>query len=61
METEQVRAFDIYVLGPFLVWAAFQGKLGPWAKRALFVSGVMTTFYNLSAYREAAEKAKGLL
>ncbi len=59
---QKTRAFDIYLLGPFLVWAAMQKKpLGYWTKKTLFVAGVMTVFYNWKAYRDAEKEAQDVL
>lgn len=49
---QKVRAFDIYALGPFLIWASLQKKaLGPWSRKTLFVAGAMTLVYNWKRYR----------
>lgn len=57
------RAFDIYALGPLLIYAAFAGKkpLPRWPRRALFVAGCFTIIYNIKAYREAVAKVKETL
>lgn len=53
------RKFDIYALGPFMLYAATRKKaLGPWARRTLFVAGIMTIVYNWKAYREAVDVLK---
>lgn len=50
--TQKVRLFDVYALGPMLIYAATRKHaLGPWSKRALFISGVMTIIYNWDKYR----------
>lgn len=50
--TQKVRLFDIYALGPILLYAATRKeKLGPWTKRTIFVAGVMTIVYNWKKYR----------
>lgn len=54
LKSQKVRAFDIYALGPFMIWYAMKSKgVNPWAKRALFASGVMTIVYNWTNYRKA--------
>lgn len=54
---QKVRAFDIYLLGPFLIWAACQKKpLGRWTRKTLFIAGVMTVFYNWKSYRNAEKE-----
>ena len=51
-ESQKVRLFDIYALGPFLLYAATRkAPLGRWTKRTLFVAGVMTIVYNWKRYR----------
>lgn len=57
------RAFDIYALGPLLVYAGLAGgrPLGRWPRRALFAAGCFTIIYNLDAYRDAVAKAKETL
>ncbi len=50
--TQRVRLFDIYALGPVLLYAATRkAPLGRWTKRTLFIAGVMTIVYNWSKYR----------
>lgn len=50
--SQKVRLFDIYALGPVLIYAATRKeKLGRWTKRSLFVAGVMTIVYNWHRYR----------
>ncbi len=42
-----VRAADVVVLGPFLVWAgARESTLPGWARAGLVASGLLTTGYN---------------
>lgn len=54
------RAFDIYALGPLLIYTGLAGAkpLGRWPRRALFAAGCFTIIYNLKAYREAVAKVK---
>jgi hypothetical protein len=50
--TQKVRLFDVYALGPVLLYAATRkAPLGRWTKRTLFVAGVMTIVYNWKRYR----------
>lgn len=59
LKSQKVRAFDIYALGPFMVWYSVKSKgVSPWAKRALFVSGIMTVVYNYQNYKKAQELLK---
>lgn len=56
---QPVRKFDIYALGPLMLYAATRkSKLGPWTRRSLFVAGCMTIVYNWKAYREASNVLK---
>jgi hypothetical protein len=49
---QKVRLFDVYALGPFLLYAATRkSPLGRWTKRTLFVAGVMTIIYNWKNYK----------
>jgi hypothetical protein len=50
--SQKVRLFDIYALGPALIYAATRkAPLGRWTKRTLFIAGVMTIVYNWKRYR----------
>lgn len=60
IKSQPVRAFDIYALGPFLVWAAMQKKpLGKWTRRVLFTAGVYTVIYNWKNYMEVKKMVEG--
>lgn len=51
-KTQKVRLFDIYALGPFLLYAATRkSPLGRWTKRTMFVAGCMTMVYNWQKYK----------
>ena len=50
-KAQTVRLYDVFLLGPFMMWAATQTKPLPrWAKATLFISGVATVVYNLHNY-----------
>lgn len=54
LENQKPRLFDMFALGPFMLWYALKsGKrtMGPWSRRALFVSGAMTIVYNWKNYQ----------
>ncbi len=56
---QKVRAFDVYALGPFLIYAAFasrKGALSRWPRRILFSAGVFAIIYNFSQYKKLAQK-----
>ena len=46
MKSQTVRLVDVFVLGPFLIWAGTQGRLSGWARLLLLVSGIATVLYN---------------
>jgi hypothetical protein len=51
-KSQNVRLLDVFVLGPFMVWAAMHPKVLPgWARIALAVSGVATIQYNWENYK----------
>lgn len=53
IKSQKVRAFDIYALGPFMMWYAVRSKeMGRWPRRALFISGFMTMLYNYENYKK---------
>ncbi len=50
---QSARMSDVFLLGPFMVWFAWQSRAMPdWARLALGVSGLMTIGFNLSNYVE---------
>lgn len=49
-KSQQVRLFDVYALGPLLIYAGVKGATGKWVRRALFTSGVFTVLYNFRNY-----------
>ena len=55
LRDQRERAFDIYALGPFLIWAGMQKRpLGKWSRRTLIAAGFMTLVYNWTRYKELA-------
>lgn len=57
--SQKVRLFDIYALGPVLLYAATRkAPLGRWTKRTLFVAGIMTIVYNWKRYRTVEQDLK---
>lgn len=59
---QRVRLFDVYALGPVLLYAATRkAPLGRWTKRTLFVAGVMSIVYNWSKYRSISADLKKAL
>jgi len=54
MKSQQVRALDVVVLGPFMVWAGSRAK-SPTARLGLVVSGIATILYNYNNYLKFEE------
>lgn len=58
LKSQEVRLFDMFALGPFMLWYAAKsggkGGMRPWPRRVLFVSGVMTIIYNWKNYQNIA-------
>lgn len=54
MKTQNVRLFDVLVLGPFMVWAGYKARGIPgWARAGIVAAGVGTIVYNGKNYLEA--------
>lgn len=52
-KSQQVRLLDVFVLGPFMVWFAYEARDVPdWARLALGLSGAATIAYNARNYVE---------
>ncbi len=45
-KTQPVRLFDVFALGPFMIWSASAGKLPAPARLALVVAGAATIVFN---------------
>lgn len=61
MDTQGKRLFDVYALGPFMLWFAVKAKQMPrWARSTLFVSGVMTISYNWDEYKKALNQVENI-
>lgn len=54
-KAQDIRLWDVYVLGPFLIWAASRALLPPWARTAMIAAGVGTVLYNAHTYMQEAE------
>ena len=52
MKTQTIRLIDVFVLGPFMIWAGTQLK-DDGAKLALLSAGVFTITYNWENYKAA--------
>jgi hypothetical protein len=51
IKPQWVRTMDVFLLGPFLVWAGSRKSALPgWARLLLIASGVATSYYNQRNY-----------
>lgn len=55
IKAQNVRLFDVFILGPFMIWAGMQLK-GDAARSAMIAAGAGTIAYNWRNY----EKVKRL-
>lgn len=55
MKSQGVRLLDVWLFGPFMVWAGAQQRspFPAWARLALMVGGALTIVYNARNYLEA--------
>ena len=53
---QTTRLFDVFVLGPFMIWYALSGSMPHsfWAQDLLVAAGVFTVLYNGRNYIRAA-------
>ncbi len=49
MKTQNVRLVDVFILGPFMIWAGMQLR-DDWAKVAMIAAGAATMAYNWQNY-----------
>jgi len=46
-EFQAARTMDVLLLGPFMIWFAYQANNMPdWARGAMAISGLMTMWFN---------------
>ena len=50
MKTQTIRLIDVFLLGPFMIWAGTQLK-GDITKTAMIGAGVATILYNARNYQ----------
>lgn len=50
MKAQGVRLMDVFLLGPFMMWAASRRELGPNARGFLGAAGALTILYNAANY-----------
>ena len=60
MKSQQVRLFDIWVLGPAMMYIASARRLSQLQRVALFAAGAGTILYNWRNYAELAQKSPEL-
>lgn len=53
MKSQGVRLLDVWLLGPFMVWAGAARSLPAWARVSLVAGGALTIVYNARNYLEA--------
>jgi len=58
----QPRAFDIYFLGPFMVYFAMKARrpVGRWTRRMLFSAGIYMTLRNWQKYKSLPQTIASL-
>jgi hypothetical protein len=55
------RPFDIFVLGPFLIWYGIKSKsMPPLARKIIVSAGIWQIYYHGKEYIKAARVAKNL-
>ena len=50
IKTQAIRLVDVFVLGPFMIWAGMQLR-EPWARVAMIAAGGATIAYNWQNYQ----------
>jgi hypothetical protein len=50
-KSQGIRLMDVFLLGPFMVWAGARSQLPPWARTFLIGAGVATILYNAWNYQ----------
>ena len=55
MKAQPVRLLDVFVFGPFMIWAATELKSEP-ARVAMLVLGVGTMIYNWENYKRLSNE-----
>jgi hypothetical protein len=56
-KSQEVRLFDVLVLGPFMIGIALASRPSPLMRVLLGVAGVGTILYNLKNYQLTKEQA----
>ena len=56
MKTQEIRLIDVFLLGPFLIWAGLQKKrLSKTSQLLLIGGGVATIIYNAKNFLEVKQ------
>lgn len=56
----KTRPFDMYILGPFLIWYGLRSKIMPKLARKLLISaGIWQLYYNWNKIRQLPEAIRG--
>ena len=56
MKTQDIRLIDVFVLGPFMIWAGYEiGKKKDFAGMVMAAAGVATMAYNWENYKEVRD------
>ena len=50
MKSQDLRLVDVFILGPFMVWASQAGALPKWARFGMAIGGALTIAYNARNY-----------
>lgn len=54
VKSQAVRLVDVFLLGPFMLWAAGRLEAPPWARTTLAAAGALTILYNGRNYLEGS-------
>jgi hypothetical protein len=60
-KTQTIRLLDMWLVGPFMIWASGRVEGPAWARQAMFVLGVLTILYNGHNYMVTAAGRRELL
>lgn len=52
MKTQTIRLIDVFLLGPFMIYAAAKPQLTPLDRIILAIIGIATILYNWKNYKE---------
>ena len=57
LKSQQVRLWDVFVLGPFMLWFGWAAQGVPeWARYAMMIAGITTVAYNGANYLRLSEE-----